>query len=80
VTRARLFEQFKRGTGMTPTDYLLRVRVERARELMADTSRSLTEVAHATGFSSSQYFSTVFRRYTGMAPGAMREALLRKRR
>lgn len=77
VTRARLFEQFKRGTGMTPNDYLLRVRVEKARELMANPGKSVTEVAFAAGFSSSQYFSTVFRRYTGHTPGEYRQSLAR---
>lgn len=76
VTRARLFDQFKRGTGMTPNDYLLHVRVEKARELMVDRKHSNTEVAHATGFGSSQYFSTVFRRYTGQTPRAFRQASL----
>ncbi len=77
VTRARLFEQFKRGTGMTPNDFLLRARVEKARELMADQRKSVTEVAFAAGFSSSQYFSTVFRRYTGQTPGEYRQSLAR---
>lgn len=77
VTRARLFEQFKRGAGLTPNDFLLRVRVERARELMADRRKSVTEVAFAVGFSSSQYFSTVFRRYTGQTPGEYRQSLAR---
>lgn len=77
VTRARLFEQFKRGAGMTPSDFLLRVRVEKARELMADRRKSVTEIAFAVGFSSSQYFSTVFRRYTGQTPGGYRQSLAR---
>ena len=75
VTRARLFEQFKRGAGLTPNDFLLRVRVDKARELMADRRKSVTEVAFAVGFSSSQYFSTVFRRYTGQTPGECRQSL-----
>ena len=75
VTRARLFEQFKRGAGLTPNDFLLRVRVEKARELMADRQKSVTEVAFAVGFGSSQYFSTVFRRYTGKTPGEYRQSV-----
>jgi len=75
VNRTRLFEQFKRVTGLTPNDYLLRARVERARVLMADPRRSVTEVALAVGLGSSQYFSTVFRRYTGQTPGAFRRSL-----
>ena len=77
VTRARLFEQFKRSAGLTPNDFLLRLRVDKARELMADSRHSLTDIALNAGFSTSQYFSTVFRRYTGRTPKAYREGLLR---
>lgn len=76
VPRARLFDQFKRSAGLTPNDFLLRLRVAQARELMADPQRSLTRIALETGFSSSQYFSTVFRRYTGRTPTAYRAGLL----
>jgi AraC-like DNA-binding protein len=68
VSRARLFDAFKRGTGMTPNDYLLRVRIEKAKELLTKPSRQVTEIAFETGFASSQYFSTVFRKYTGQTP------------
>ncbi|MBI3876964.1 MAG: helix-turn-helix transcriptional regulator [Verrucomicrobia bacterium] len=74
LSRARLFELFKRGTGMTPNDYLLRVRVHKARELLASTAKSVTTIAFDAGFGSSQYFSTVFRRYTGQTPLAYRKA------
>lgn len=73
--RARWFQLFKESTGMTPNDYLLRLRVNRARERLADPARTVTEVAHAVGFSSSQYFSNVFRKYTGTTPSAFRAAL-----
>lgn len=75
VNRTRLFEQFKRATGLTPNDFLLRARVDRARELLADRRKSVTEVAYAVGLGSSQYFSTVFRRYTGQTPGQHRQSL-----
>ncbi len=75
VNRTRLFEQFKRATGLTPNDFLLRARVERARELLADPQKSVTDVALSVGLGSSQYFSTVFRRYTGETPGQYRRAL-----
>lgn len=77
VTRARLFDQFKRSAGLTPNDFLLRLRVDKARELMADPQRSLTDIALEAGFGSSQYFSTVFRRYTGRTPKSYRSGLLR---
>jgi len=70
--RSRLFESFRSITGLTPNDYLLRLRVKQAQELLAQSRQSLTDIALATGFSSSQYFSNVFRKYTGQTPREFR--------
>jgi AraC-like DNA-binding protein len=72
-SRARMFQLFKSGLGLTPNDYLQRVRVEKAQELLRNTRKPVTQIALDTGFSSSQYFSTVFRRYTGQTPARYRE-------
>jgi AraC-like DNA-binding protein len=73
-SRARLFRIFQQTAGMTPNDYLQRLRVSRAGELLATTSRPVTEIAIACGFSSSQYFSNVFRKYLGQTPTTFRAA------
>lgn len=73
LSRARVFDLFKKTTGLTPNDYLVRQRVERGRQLLATTERSVTDIAIAVGFSSSQYFSNVFWKYTGMRPTEYRE-------
>ena len=73
-SRSRTFELFKSQTGLTPKDYLVRMRVEKAEELLLKTRQSIIEIAHAVGFNSSQYFSTVFRRYTGQSPAAFRQS------
>lgn len=68
-------EHFKRVAGSSPKDYRLRVRVERAaRRLREHPSMKVTQVAHEFGFSSSQYFATVFRRYLGTTPQAYRSS------
>ena len=72
--RTRFFELFKVKTGMTPNDFLTRLRIERAEEMLADASASLTDIAMACGFNSSQYFSNVFRQHTGQTPLAFRNA------
>lgn len=72
-SRSRTFELFKSQTGLTPKDYLVRARVEKAEELLCQTRRPIIDIAHSVGFNSSQYFSTVFRRYTGQTPAAFRE-------
>ncbi len=71
-SRARLFHIFKQSTGLTPNDYLLRVRIARAQEALERTNAPVTQVAMACGFSTSQYFSNVFRKYTGQTPSAFR--------
>lgn len=72
-SRARLFQLFKENTGLSPNDYLQRLRVNKARALLREGRRTITEIAFATGFSSSQYFSKVFRKYVGTTPTIVRE-------
>ncbi len=71
-SRARMFDLFKSQTGLTPHDYLQRLRVEAAQAQLQQTRLSITEIALATGFSSLQHFSTVFARYTGLPPSTFR--------
>lgn len=59
--------RFRREMGMPPADYVMRRKVAKAQELLK-TGQRVTTVAFNLGFSSSQYFATVFRRYTGKAP------------
>lgn len=73
-SRARLFDIFKAQTGLTPNHYLQKLRIERAQDQLRNTKASITEIAHATGFSSGQYFSTVFGRYTGLSPSDFRKS------
>jgi AraC-like DNA-binding protein/mannose-6-phosphate isomerase-like protein (cupin superfamily) len=72
-SRARMFDMFKAQTGLTPNDYLQRLRIEKAQEQLRQTNRSVTEIGLATGFSTGQYFSTVFARYTGVPPTRFRK-------
>lgn len=82
-SRARMFEIFKETTGMTPNDYLQRLRVERAKASLVAGDEPVTAIALANGFTSSQYFSSVFRKYMGFTPSEYRErqsALMAKER
>jgi len=66
--------RFKREVGIAPRNYIVMRKVEEARKRLARSGASVTGVAMGLGFSSSQYFATVFRRYTGMAPGEFRRS------
>ncbi len=74
LSESRFKAKFREQLGMPPGEYVLRRRVERARKLLADEKLTVTEVAHRLGFSSSQYFATVFRRFTHERPSAIRAA------
>lgn len=58
---------FKRETGIPPAEYVLRAKITEAQRLLSGRA-SVTEVSYQLGFSSSQYFSTVFKRFTGRTP------------
>lgn len=63
---------FLNHTGLTPGRYYMRVRLERARELIVHTSRPILDIALATGFSSSSYFAQCYRLLYGINPSSLR--------
>jgi AraC-like DNA-binding protein/ligand-binding sensor protein len=65
---------FRAATGLTLTEYVSRVRVDRARTLLADPTVRVSEVAYAAGFGSIAQFNTVFRRVAGKSPTEYRKA------
>jgi AraC-like DNA-binding protein len=66
---------FKKATGMTFTDYLGRVRVEKAKNLLLNPHLRVSEIAYAVGFQSLTHFNRVFRALTGQSPTDFREKL-----
>ena len=66
----RRFHQLLR---MTPTAYLRAVRVQRARTLLATTTKRLAEIAALTGFTDQSHFTKRFRQTTGLTPDAYRK-------
>ena len=66
---------FKARTGCSPYRYLLELRLERGRELLAHADRSVAGVAEAVGFSSPYHFSTTFKRYFGVSPSEYRDSV-----
>ncbi len=67
-------EVFKRHCGMPPWDFLLQLRLQRAKDLLTSTRSSVTAIALEVGFGDSSYFARVFRAQTGMTPRAWRLA------
>lgn len=65
-------QAFKTSTGLSPHRYVIEKRVEHARELLRDRSRSIAEIAQAVGFSNQSHLTLNFRRLTGSTPGQFR--------
>lgn len=64
---------FKQQTGFSPSLYLRKVRIDRAKELLIDTGFSVMEIAVMVGYSSNSTFTRAFHSITGMTPKAYRE-------
>jgi len=72
MSKHRLSHRFREVLGVTFRDYLLKVRLERAKVLLAEGHRSITEVAQDVGFGDLPRFDKMFKRYTGFTPSAYR--------
>jgi AraC-like DNA-binding protein len=68
MSESNLLATFKEATGQSPIDYLIRLRIQRAAELLRAGSDSISEVAFAVGFEDSNYFSRQFRRTMQASP------------
>lgn len=68
-------KSFRKVTGMTFTDYLARVRVEKVKNLLLNPNRRVSEAAYEVGFQSLSQFNRVFRRVAGESPSTYRERL-----
>jgi len=65
---------FKRSTGMTPHQYVIRCRVRRAMRLLAREELRIADIALEVGCTCQSHLTTLFRKYTGTTPGAFRRA------
>ena len=74
LTRMHFAAQFRIATGFRPHEYLLRKRIERARDLLLTSDASLVEIALSVGFQTQAHFTTVFKRFVGQTPHRWRAA------
>ena len=66
---------FKDSTGISPHRYVVERRLDRARELLRRNENSISEIAHAVGFSSQSHLTAHFRRTMGLTPRTFRQSL-----
>jgi AraC-like DNA-binding protein len=68
----RFHALFRETIGLTPLDYVVRLRLAEACRALAETDENITDMALRLGFPSSQYFATVFKKHNGVSPTAFR--------
>lgn len=76
VSRSLLHMKMKAILGTNVSNYINDIRMNKAKQLLANKDLSLAEIAFETGFSTQSYFSTVFKKSMGMTPQAYRKQLI----
>ena len=73
MSKSSLIATFKNATGYSPIDYLIRIRLQKAAELLIETEESLGEIAVQCGFHDSNYLTRQFRRVYNLTPRQFRK-------
>jgi AraC family transcriptional regulator len=75
LSRFHFCTAFRQATGSTPYAWLVNLRIERARQLLAHPELPVTEIALAVGYETPSSFAAAFRKITGVTPSAFRRQL-----
>ena len=75
LSRFHFGRVFKRDTGLSPYQYVMRTRIDRAKELLKSSELGVTQIAHACGFASQSHLSDTFRRMVGASPVEWRQTM-----
>lgn len=75
VSIARLSTEIKKKIGMTFSDYVTQLRIQRAKELLSDETMSVGEIAEIVGYNDYFYFIKVFKKVQGISPSKYRKTL-----
>ena len=73
VNRSYLASSFKKVTGYSPKEYLISLRMEKAKSLLEKTDMPINAVANSVGYTDQLAFSRMFKEYSGISPKTFRE-------
>jgi AraC-like DNA-binding protein len=73
MSKPNFFKQFKRELGITPIDYINQERIKISKELLKETRNGIAEVCFKSGFSNTNYFFIIFKKYVGVSPNKYKE-------
>ena len=64
---------FKKEVGVNFSEYLIKVRIKNAKEMLLNTEGSVEDISYAVGYSDIKYFSRIFKKYMGVTPTEFRK-------
>ncbi|MBQ7799045.1 MAG: AraC family transcriptional regulator [Oscillospiraceae bacterium] len=73
INKSYLSRLFKSQKGITPKEYLIKKRLDRAADLLTNSTVSVNTIAASVGLSDPLYFSRIFKKYTGLSPSEYRQ-------
>lgn len=73
INRSYLTSSFKKATGYSPQEYLIRLRMDKAASMLKKTNMSVSNIAAAVGYGDQLAFSKIFKQYYGESPRSFRE-------
>ena len=73
ISKSTLIYNFNKFIGCSPVEYLLNIRLTKAKELLANTKKSIGKISELCGFSSANYFSLIFKQKESISPLSYRK-------
>ncbi len=74
MSRAHFTRVFRKTVGTTPIQFILKIRIDRAKELLDFTDKSIADIAESSGFQDQNYFARIFKKTTGVSPTQYRNS------
>lgn len=75
MSRYHFSRVFKESMGLSPINYIVRQRIERAKKLLAETDLPIADIALQAGFSGQSHFTTFFSKLVGLTPRSFRRSI-----
>lgn len=75
MSRSQIHRKLKIETNLSTSDFIKHIRLERAKDMLLNTSQSVSQIAYKVGYSDANYFSRSFSKTYGLPPSMCRQSL-----
>lgn len=76
LSYVQFLRRFKAYVGLSPSEYIMALRLQKAKDMLSNTNLQIKQIAYCCGFENEYYFSNFFKKHTALSPSAFRKALL----